>query len=197
MQQFTIPALAFTGGFVIMSIELLGGRILSPYFGSSVYVWGSIITVFMLSLSAGYLLGGKMSLNKPSMRKFAFLFFFSGLLLYPLVYFGESIMELVFEHIEDPRYGSLTAALLMFLPPTVILGTISPYSVSLLVTEASKSGSVAGFLYFISTLGSAIGTLLTSFYLVLWFDINTILTGLTAALLVAAILTAALHWNDE
>ena len=43
-----IYALAFTGGFVIMSLELLGGRVLAPYFGSSVYVWGSIITVFML-----------------------------------------------------------------------------------------------------------------------------------------------------
>ena len=45
------------------------------------------------------------------------------------------------------------------------------------------SGKVAGTLYFVSTLGSALGTLFTSFYFVLWFEINTILTLLTAALL--------------
>jgi len=179
-----------------MSIELLGGRILSPYFGSSVYVWGSIITVFMLSLSAGYLLGGRLSLFKPSIRRFAALFLVAGLLLYPLVHYGEAIMNLVFEHIEDPRYGSLTAALFMFLPPTIVLGMISPYSISLLVTDAKKSGSVAGYLYFISTLGSAIGTLLTSFYLVLWFDIDTILTGLTSILLACAVVAAALNWRE-
>ena len=197
MRQLTICTLAFTGGFVIMSIELLGGRILSPYFGSSVYVWGSIITVFMLSLSAGYLFGGKLSLYNPSIRRFAALFFIAGVLLYPLVHFGEEIMLYVFERIEDPRYGSLTAALLMFLPPTVVLGMISPYSVSLLVTDVSRSGSIAGYLYFISTLGSAIGTLLTSFYLVLWFDIDFILTGLTGILLVCAALAAALYWGEE
>jgi len=196
MRQFTICTLAFTGGFVIMSIELLGGRILSPYFGSSVYVWGSIITVFMLSLSAGYLLGGKLSLFNPSIRKFAALFFVAGVLLYPLVHYGETIMNFVFERIEDPRYGSLTAALFMFLPPTVVLGMISPYSVSLLVTNARESGSVAGYLYFVSTLGSAIGTLLTSFYLVLWFDIDSILIGLTGVLLACAVIAAATNWSE-
>jgi predicted membrane-bound spermidine synthase len=66
-----IHILAFCGGFVIMSMELLGGRILAPYFGSGVYVWGSIITVFMLSLSLGYLLGGRLSVNNPSLQRFA------------------------------------------------------------------------------------------------------------------------------
>jgi hypothetical protein len=69
-----IHLLAFTGGFVIMSVELLGGKILAPYFGSGVYVWGSIITVFMLSLSLGYLLGGKLSVNNPSLTRFASIF---------------------------------------------------------------------------------------------------------------------------
>ena len=57
-KRWIILLAAFINGFVIMSIELLGGRVMAPYFGSSVYVWGSIITVFMLSLSFGYLWGG-------------------------------------------------------------------------------------------------------------------------------------------
>ena len=66
--------LAFTGGFVIMSFELLGGRIQAPWFGSGIYVWGSIISVFMLSLAIGYLLGGRLSLRRASLRWFAFMF---------------------------------------------------------------------------------------------------------------------------
>ncbi|MEK9822758.1 MAG: glycosyl transferase, partial [Gammaproteobacteria bacterium] len=63
--NWSVLTLAFTSGFIIMSIEMLGGRILAPYFGSSIYVWGSIITVFMVALAVGYLTGGHLSLMQP------------------------------------------------------------------------------------------------------------------------------------
>ena len=166
-----------------MSIELLGGRILAPFFGSSVYVWGSIITVFMLSLSIGYLTGGRLSLHNPNLNTHATLFVCAALTCLPLIFFGDGIMEWVFLRIEDPRYGSLLGSVLMFFVPTVILGMISPYSVRLLVTHTHHSGQVAGALYFVSTLGSALGTLATSFYLVLWFEVSQILWTLFAVLL--------------
>ena len=181
-----IHILAFCGGFVIMSVELLGGRILAPYFGSGVYVWGSIITVFMLSLSLGYLLGGSLSVKNPSLQRFAAIFALGAVLLYPLILFAEPVMEFIFLRIEDPRYGSLMASAFLFILPTVILGMISPYSVRLLVTKVEESGQVAGTLYFVSTLGSAIGTLMTSFYFILWFEVNTVLTLLTVVLLIVA-----------
>jgi hypothetical protein len=191
MRRTTINVLAFGGGFVIMALELLGGRVLAPYFGSSIYVWGSVITVFMLSLSLGYLFGGYISLKAPSLRRFAMLFVVGALLTYPLVLYGEQLMRAVFDRIEDPRYGSLVAATALFMLPTIVLGMISPYSVRLMVTEAADSGRVAGTLYFVSTLGSALGTLATSFYLVLWFEIDTILLLLTGSLLTLA---AIGHW---
>ena len=179
-----IYLLAFVGGFVIMSLELLGGRVLAPYFGSSIYVWGSIITVFMLSLSLGYLMGGKWSVNKPSLQRFGSIFLVGAVLMYPLVLFAEPAMQWIFERIEDPRYGSLVASAVLFMIPTIILGMISPYSVRLLVETIERSGQVAGRLYFVSTLGSSLGTLATSFYLVLHFEINSILVILTLALVV-------------
>ena len=183
-----IYILAFVGGFSIMSLELLGGRVLAPYFGSSIYVWGSIITIFMLSLSVGYLLGGRLSLHNPSLGRFSLIFLFAAVCLYPLVYFSEDIMVWIFERVMDPRYGSLLASAVLFIVPTVIMGMISPYSVRMLVETTDRSGHVAGKLYFMSTLGSSLGTLATSFYLILWFEINTILTLLTLGLLAMAAL---------
>ncbi|MFW6094602.1 MAG: fused MFS/spermidine synthase [Pseudomonadota bacterium] len=183
-----IYILAFVGGFSIMSLELLGGRVLAPYFGSSIYVWGSIITVFMLSLSLGYLAGGRLSLHHPSLGRFALIFLAAAGCLYPLVHYSEALMAWIFEHLEDPRYGSLVASSILFVVPTVIMGMISPYSVRMLVRTTEHSGQVAGILYFVSTLGSALGTLATSFYLVLWFEIDTILLLLTGALLAMAAL---------
>ncbi len=188
MRRTVINVLAFGGGFVIMSLELLGGRVLAPYFGSSIYVWGSIITIFMLSLALGYLIGGRISVHNPSLTRFSLLFVAGAVLTYPLVLYGEPLMRAVFERIEDPRYGSLVAGATLFMLPTIVLGMISPYSVRLMVTETRHAGHVAGTLYFVSTLGSALGTLATSFYLVLWFEIDTILHMLTASLLVLAVI---------
>ncbi|TVS16762.1 MAG: glycosyl transferase [Gammaproteobacteria bacterium] len=188
MRRAVIFVLAFTGGFTIMSVELLGGRILAPWFGSSVHVWGSIITVFMLALSFGYLLGGRLSLMEPNLTRFGMLFFAGAILVGPLLLFGDGMMTWVFARIEDPRYGSLVASVFLFGLPTVLLGMISPYSVRLLIRDTHHSGQVAGLLYFVSTLGSAIGTLGTSFYFVLWFAVDTILIALIVLLLLCGTL---------
>lgn len=188
MNNLLVLCLAFISGFIIMSIELLGGRILAPYFGSSIFVWGSIITVFMLSLSLGYLLGGKLSLRDPGLKQHGFFFVIAALLLLPLILFSNSLMEALFLIIEDPRYGSLAVSMLLFFMPTTVLGMIAPYSVRLLVMDTHRSGHVAGTLYFISTLGSALGTLATSFYLVLWFEVNQILISMCVILFAAGIL---------
>ncbi len=87
----------------------------------------------------------------------------------------------------------LLAAVLLFAMPTVILGVISPYAVRLRVAHVDQSGDVAGRLYFVSTLGSALGTLATSFYFVLWFEINTIVGLLTLAL----VAMSALAWAAD
>lgn len=184
--RLVILCVAFLNGFVIMSIELLGGRVLAPYFGSSVHVWGSIIAVFMLSLSLGYLWGGRLSLRRPGPRVFASFFVLAAMLCLPIIFFADAVMSVIFVAIEDPRYGSLLTALLLYFPPICVMGMVSPYSVRLLVSSHEHSGGVAGMLYFVSTLGSALGTLGTSFYFVLWFDINTVMWGCVVALLLCA-----------
>ena len=183
-----VLTMAFTSGFIIMSIELLGGRILAPYFGSSIYVWGSIITVFMLSLAIGYLTGGRLSMNQPNLARYGGFYVAAAFALLPTIYFGEAMMDAVFLRLEDPRYGSLVASMLLFFVPTAILGMIAPYSVRLLVENARESGRIAGGLYFFSTLGSALGTLATSFYLVLWFEVNQILLTMVGTLISAGLI---------
>ncbi|MCP5358453.1 MAG: fused MFS/spermidine synthase [Pseudomonadales bacterium] len=191
--QNVIVFCAFLNGFVIMTIELLGGRVLSPYFGTSVYVWGSIITIFMLSLSLGYLWGGRLSSRNPNHATFASFFGLSALLSLPIIFFSEWTMTQVFLRVEDPRYGSLIAATVLYFLPICLMGMVSPYSIRLLVSSEEHSGRMAGLLYFVSTLGSALGTLMTSFYFVLWFEIDTIMWGAIGALLLCGASVAIVH----
>jgi len=178
-----VACVAFISGFCIMTIEMLGARILSPYFGGSLSVWGSIITIFMVALAMGYLIGGRLSTQNPNAVTFAIFFIGAAVFSLPVILLADAIMEPIFLTIEDPRYGSLFASIFLFFIPTSILGMISPYSVRLMVETHEHSGHMAGLLYFISTIGSAAGTLGTSFYFVLWFEVNQILWSAVVALI--------------
>lgn len=180
-----VVCVAFVSGFCIMTVEMLGARIMAPYFGGSISVWGSLITVFMLALSVGYLVGGRLSTRNPNPKTFAYFFIGAAISSIPIIVFADVIMRPIFLAVEDPRYGSLLASVFLYFIPTSILGMISPYSVRLMVDSHEHSGHMAGLLFFVSTIGSAGGTLATSFYFVLWFDVNQILWGAVAVLLLA------------
>lgn len=185
LPKVVIVCVAFVSGFSIMTIEMLGARIMAPYFGGSISVWGSLITVFMLALSVGYLVGGRLSTKNPNPKTFALFFITAAVCSIPIIVFADAIMRPIFLTLEDPRYGSLLASIFLYFIPTSILGMISPYSVRLMVDSREHSGHMAGLLFFVSTIGSAGGTLATSFYFVLWFDVNQILWGAVAVLLTA------------
>jgi hypothetical protein len=173
-----------------MAVELLGGRLMAPNFGSSIYVWGAIISVFMLALSLGYLAGGRYSMRVPSARRLGALLMIAALTVLPILFLGERLLDSMSVAVPDPRFGSLLAALVLFTVPTFFAGMISPYAVRLLVHDQRSAGRHAGQLYFVSTFGSAAGTLLTSFYLVLWLEVDQILwvlIGISTAIGVAAL----------
>jgi hypothetical protein len=173
-------AVAFWSGFFVMGVELLGGRLLAPNFGSSIYVWGALIAIFMLALSLGYLAGGRYSLHNPSLPRLGLLLAAAAITALPVLPLSGNTLENLAIAIPDPRFGSLTAAALLFFVPTFFSGMVSPYCVRLLVEDERSSGRRAGQLYFVSTFGSAAGTILTSFYLVLWLEVNVILLSMVA-----------------
>jgi MFS family permease len=170
-----VYGIAGWSGYFVMATELLAGRIVAPFFGGSIYVWGAVITVFMLALALGYLAGGKFSLRAPSLRRLGVLLAIAALSTFPVVLFGEPVLESISDRVPDPRYGTLLACVALFFLPTLLSGMVSPYAVRLLVTQTSTSGASAGWLYFVSTFGSAAGTIITSFYLVLLLEVNHII----------------------
>lgn len=176
--RVAVVAVAGWSGFFVMSVELLNGRILAPYFGNSIYVWGAVITVFMLGLAIGYLLGGQWSMTTPSLRRLAALQLAAAAAVTPVILVGEPVLDAMFDVIDDPRWGSIAGSAALFLVPTILSGMVSPYAVRLLVADSRTSGRLSGLLFFFSTFGSAAGTLLTSFYLVLVLEIDQILLAL-------------------
>jgi hypothetical protein len=182
--------LAFITGAVTLALEILGGRVLQPDFGSGLHVWGSILSVFMVSLALGYWVGGKLSATGASLRALMTFPLLGGCIIFALPYVYGWVNETLFELVVDrwqmqESYGSLIAAALEFLLPSAVLGCVSPYSVRLLASNVSTSGRTAGNLYALSTVGSTVGALSTSFYLVPWQGVEA-LFHMLGSMLVAA-----------
>jgi hypothetical protein len=182
-----IKFVVFICGAIVMSFEILGSRVLAPNFGSSVFVWGSLISVFLSCLSAGYYLGGRLSDINPSSRKLSLIMLAPGLLFLTFPLYSVPISDWIFMKDLGVRMSHLLASFLLFLIPSVFLGVVSPYTAKLMICSLHTSGKTIGTLYSLSTFGSIIGTLITSFYLITLAGINALIMGQGVLLVALAI----------
>lgn len=182
-----IKFIVFVCGAVVMSFEILGSRVLAPNFGGSVFVWGSLISVFLAGLSAGYYLGGKLADINPSSRKLGLMIIAAGVLLLAFPLYSAPISDWIFMKDLGVRLSPLLASLTLFLIPSVFLGIVSPYTAKLMICSLHTSGKTIGTLYALSTFGSIIGTLLTSFYLITVAGVNALIMGQGVLLLIISI----------
>ncbi len=157
-----------------MSLEILGSRILAPYFGNSIFVWGSLISVFMAALSFGYYIGGRLADKKPSYKILALILLIPGsfILVLPLVY--PQVNNVIFNYDFGARSNPLIACLILFFLPSCFLGAVSPFVIRMAARSVETVGNVSGTVYSISTVGSILGTLFTAFYLIPVLGIKTI-----------------------
>src|SRR6185369_9326497 len=78
LRKIALEITVFVCGALVMIYEIIGSRLLSPYIGTSTYVWTSLIGVILAALSLGYWLGGKTADRKPTLTKLASVIFLAG-----------------------------------------------------------------------------------------------------------------------
>ncbi|PLX91990.1 MAG: spermine synthase, partial [Desulfuromonas sp.] len=153
-QQSLLYGIAFTNGALLMGMEILGSRILAPVLGNSIFVWGSLIGVFMGGMAVGYYVGGWLGDRFPLPSVLVSLLGFSALylLLLPLwaTPFSLFLADLEF----DPRVSALLASLTLFYVPSLSMGAVSPFLFVLLFKGRQHAGRSVGALYAVSTVVS-------------------------------------------
>ncbi|HEY5543365.1 MAG TPA: fused MFS/spermidine synthase, partial [Candidatus Binatia bacterium] len=192
MLQLLHYVVVFVSGAVLMALEIAGSRVLAPHFGSSIFVWGSLISVVMAALSVGYYWGGWLSTREPSYAKLMLLLVIPGIVVFFLPFIYPSINEWIAMRDFGNRMNPLIACSVLFLLPGVFMGTISPYVIRLAATQLHTVGSTAGTLYALSTCGSIFGTLLTAFYLIPVLGVSNIIHALGITLVCLSLLVVPL-----
>jgi spermidine synthase len=192
MVQILHYIVVFISGAVLMSLEIVGSRVLAPYFGSSIFVWGSLISVVMTALSIGYYWGGWLSAREPSYAKLLLLLVIPGVVIFFLPFVYPAINEWIAIMDLGVRLSPLVACSALFLLPGIFIGTISPYVIRLAATQLNTVGSTAGTLYAVSTCGSIVGTLLTAFYLIPLLGVSNIIHALGITLVCLSLVVVPL-----
>ncbi len=180
--------IVFVTGAAVLVIEVVAVRILSPYFGNTIFTVSSILGVVLGALSLGYYLGGRLSDARPSLRWFYGIIFFSGLsvfLIQPLILFLLPILGYKLSIVNGP----LISAIIMFFIPSFLLGMLSPFAIKLqsLRLPDMGVGKISGGVFFSSTLGSISGSLLAGFVLIPQFGIDKIIIYIGTLLLILGI----------
>ena len=160
-----IYVVAFVTGAIVMSFEMLGSRYLNPYFGSGIYTWASLISTVLASLTVGYFIGGWLADRIPSAPVLGCTIVIGSIYVILLPSFAQELLELVLDSVDDVKAGSLLAAMAILFFPVTFLGMYSPFAIRLLIRSPASSGTVSGTVYGVSTVGSIVGTLGTTFYL--------------------------------
>ena len=171
-----------------MILELSASRILAPYLGTTIVVWTCLIGIILGSLSIGYFLGGKIADRYPYLEILSLIIFLSGIFIGLIVFVKTGVLFFINEHITDIGIGTILAILSMFTIPSILLGMVTPYAIKLKLKDLKSTGTISGFLYSISTIGSIFGTFFAGFLLIPYLGSTNILILLACALVLTSIL---------
>jgi spermidine synthase len=154
----------FVTGAVTLSLEVLASRIMTPYFGVSLYIWSGILSITLVFLAIGYRIGGSISsdaslpsvefrlLAAPTVSALAIVL---SAVAYPVVFPLLSQVNLI--------VGSFIGATLLLALPLIALSAMNPLLITLQRSKSKSSDAGAGRVFFISTMGSVAGVLFTTF----------------------------------
>ena len=172
----------FLSGIAVMGVETAASRLLAPYFSSSQVVWTLIIGTILIAMSLGNFLGGRMADKHPDVTRLYVLILFSGAYICLIPFVGRYVIAFIsalfalFATNGLIVWSSLVCCLILFVPPLMILGMVTPSLIKYTMGNSITSGKIVGGLEALNTVGSIIGTFIPTF-----ITIPTIGTQLTFA----------------
>lgn len=161
---------AFFSGGSVMACELLGAKMIAPYYGTSLYVWTAVLGNTLGGLTAGYFLGGTISAKYPNNKTLLVIILLASLFMGIMPLTSKTIMEATLEL--DIRTGSTVSCLFFLFPPLACFGMVSPVIIRLITDKISKVGKYAGTVYAVSTVGGIITTFLFGFYIIPYWGLQ-------------------------
>jgi spermidine synthase len=171
-------------GAAIMIVEILGARMLAPYFGTSHFVWTAQIAITLVALAAGYYAGGRLVDASPKPERIYVAILVAAVYLCLAVWAVRPVSYWCLQF--SLAAGSLLASAFLFFVPLLLLAMVGPFFIRVLTGSVAAVGGNVGRLTAIGTLGSFLGTLLIGYWLIPTLPNSFSMYGTAVALMLVA-----------
>lgn len=188
--------LAFVGSGCLLVLEIVGGRMLAPVVGASLYTWTSVIGVVLAGLSIGNYLGGRLADRRPDRTTLSYLYLASAVSSALILLLSRDLTSVAAPDSWSAPLQVLWLATLLFLVPSILLGTVTPLIVKLSLRSLDATGRVVGRIQAAASLGAIVGVFLTGFWLISLLGTRPVVASVTAALLCLAVASNP-PWGDQ
>src|SRR6266702_588705 len=182
-----------------LALEMCASRLLAAYFGTSLFIWASVIGLILVYLTVGYFIGGRLADRFPSEQVLCTITAMAALSISILPFVSQGILTWSITGLAQVSvsifFSSLLGTILLFAVPVTLLGLVSPFAMRLMTKDIVRSGKTSGSLYAISTLGSILGAFLPVLWLIPTFGVRRTLLILGVLLFAASLWGLRLRWR--
>lgn len=174
---------SFIEGGSVMAAELIGAKMLAPYFGSSLYVWASVLAITLGGLAAGYFAGGILSYKSKNPFALFYVLLAAAVFTVLMPFSSKFILWMIGMHSLIPSV--IVSSIFILFPPVFMMGMVSPLIIRAITSDVEQAGKAAGAIYAISTVGGIIATFGFGFYVIPMFGLTLpcIFTGIILGLI--------------
>lgn len=156
--------LLFIEGSSLMVVELIGAKFLAPFYGSSLYVWTSVLSITVVGLTLGYYFGGKLSSKHFTLPQLLIILVMAAVVVFSMPYTAHFAIGITSSLNLIP--GIIFSSFLLLVPPMFLFGLVGPLVVSLLAKQKHAMLDASGTTYFVSTMGGIFATFLFGYMLI-------------------------------
>jgi predicted membrane-bound spermidine synthase len=184
-QHWALLMVVLVEGGSLMGVELAGAKLITPYYGSSIYVWSAVLGTTLGGLALGYLLGGRLAQGDNALRWLRRALLAAALVCALLPWSSAWILEASLA-LPGLQAGILISGLAMLTPPLLLFGLVSPLSIHLMCRHSGTyAGKVTGLIYTASTIGGVAATFCFAFYFIPFWGLGATIWMISGMLFLA------------
>jgi predicted membrane-bound spermidine synthase len=198
LRRYLPHLVVFVSSMGVMIIELVASRLISKYFGSSLYTWTGIIGVVLGGISLGNYIGGRLADRFVPRNIISILLLVASFLTFLVLLLDLLLFRIMNRGAFAPVTAvlvvrSLILVLVLFFLPSTALGTVSPVMAKYALEQSTRVGNTVGSIYAVSAIGSIVGTFLSGYVLIPLLGITTVVVVVGSVLALLALLMGRLR----